>query len=346
MTTAKAGVERLEQALASLAPRLAKGAERIAGLHRLSGGASQETWAFDAVGEAVQRPLILRRAPQADKFSALAASIETEAAVIQAVSAAGAPVPEIVHVLTPDEGCGRGYVMGRLEGETIARKILRDAEFAEARPKLAHQCGEILARIHSVETSDLPPLRTADAAVRVAELRASYVGLAHPRPVFELALKWLEANLPPPPERLSLVHGDFRLGNLMIGPEGVVGVLDWELAHLGDPLEDLGWICTPSWRFGEIDRPVGGFGLREDLIAGHESVDGRSIDPARVKFWEVFGALQWGLMCAGMAAVFQSGDDPEVERGAIGRRASETEIDLLLYLVPQGLSRPSPSHAG
>ncbi|WP_201281499.1 phosphotransferase, partial [Staphylococcus aureus] len=98
----------------------------------------------------------------------------------------------------------------------------------------------------------------ADGAVRVAELRASYVGLAHPRPVFGLALKWLEANLPPPPERLSLVHGDFRLGNLMIGPEGVVGVLDWELAHLGDPLEDLGWICTPSWRFGEIDRPVGG----------------------------------------------------------------------------------------
>lgn len=345
MTTAKAGVEGLEQALASLAPRLAKGAERIAGLRRLSGGASQETWAFEAVGEAVARPLILRRAPQADKFSALSAGIETEAAVIRAVAAAAAPVPDIVHVLTSEDGCGRGYVMGRLEGETIARKILRDPEFAEARPKLARQCGEILARIHSVDASGLPPLRAADAAVRVAELRASYVALAHPRPVFELALKWLEANLPPAPERLALVHGDFRLGNLMIGPEGVVGVLDWELAHLGDPLEDLGWICTPSWRFGEIDRPVGGFGLREDLIAGHQALDGRPIDPERVKFWEVFGALQWGLMCAGMAAVFQSGDDPEVERGTIGRRASETEIDLLLYLAPQGLSRPSPSHA-
>ena len=78
------------------------------------------------------------------------------------------------------------------------------------------------------------------------------------------------------------MHGDFRHGNLIIGPDGVRAVLDWELAHLGDPMEDLGWICVNSWRFGEIDKPVGGFGTREELFAGYEAA-GRRVDPERVE---------------------------------------------------------------
>jgi aminoglycoside phosphotransferase (APT) family kinase protein len=162
-----------------------------------------------------------------------------------------------------------------------------------------------------------------------------YSGFNWPRPVFELALRWLSRNDPGPAQEVTLVHGDFRHGNLIIGPDGVRAVLDWELAHLGDPMEDLGWICVNSWRFGEIDKPVGGFGTREELFAGYED-GGRRVDATRVKFWEVMGTLRWGVMCCGMMRRFRIGPDHSMERAMIGRRASETEIDLLRLLAPRG----------
>jgi aminoglycoside phosphotransferase (APT) family kinase protein len=169
----------------------------------------------------------------------------------------------------------------------------------------------------------------------IAELERDYRSFDWPRPVFELALRWLRHRDPGPSRELTLVHGDFRHGNLIIGPEGLRAVLDWELAHLGDPMEDLGWICVNSWRFGEIDRPVGGFGSREELFAGYEA-GGRRVDADRVTFWEVMGTLRWGVMCCGMMQRFRSGPDHSMERAMIGRRASETEIDLLRLLAPRG----------
>ena len=141
--------------------------------------------------------------------------------------------------------------------------------------------------------------------------------------------------IPVRPSEVTLVHGDFRHGNLIIGPDGVRAVLDWELAHFGDPMEDLGWVCVNSWRFGEIDKPVGGFGTREELFAGYEAA-GRKVDPDRVKFWEVMGTLRWGIMCCGMMQRFRIGPDHSMERAMIGRRSSETEIDLLRLLAPRG----------
>jgi aminoglycoside phosphotransferase (APT) family kinase protein len=117
----------------------------------------------------------------------------------------------------------------------------------------------------------------------------------------------------------------------MVGAEGVRGVLDWEIAHRGDPMEDLGWIQVESWRFGG-ELPVGGFGASEDLYAGYQAAGGRAVDPARVHFWQVLGTLKWGIMCVMMYAGFAQGFDRSVERAAIGRRASETEIDLLALL--------------
>jgi aminoglycoside phosphotransferase (APT) family kinase protein len=178
-------------------------------------------------------------------------------------------------------------------------------------------------------------VRRAPAAAELALYRDLYRSYDEPRPVFELTLRWLGDHLPAEAPDLALVHGDFRNGNLMIGPDGLRAVLDWELAHLGDPMEDLGWICVNSWRFGRIDRPVGGFGTRADLFAGYAEAGGGTVDPARVTFWEILGTLKWGIMCMGMAASFQSGADPSIERGAIGRRSSETEIDLLRSLAPR-----------
>jgi aminoglycoside phosphotransferase (APT) family kinase protein len=254
---------------------------------------------------------------------------------MQLAQDAGLPSPKVLHVLIPEDDLGTGFIMARVEGETIARKILRDEQFAKARPILARQLGKVAAGIHGLPREQLPKLREMSSTKEIAEMGREYRGFNWPRPVFELALRWLAEHDPGPSKEVTLVHGDFRHGNLIIGPDGVRAVLDWELAHLGDPMEDLGWICVNSWRFGEIDEPVGGFGSREELFAGYAD-GGRSVDPARVKFWEVMGTLRWGVMCCGMMQRFRTGPDHSMERAMIGRRASETEIDLLRLLAPRG----------
>jgi aminoglycoside phosphotransferase (APT) family kinase protein len=313
------------------------GATGVVHAVRLSGGASQETWSFDIVHPDGNIGAILRRAPQGyGAAPARAAGLNAEAMLMQLAYDAGVPSPRVLHVLQPADELGTGFVMARVDGETIPRKILRDVEFAPARPKLARQLGGVLAGIHGLDMIKLPELRGMTAAKEIAELERDYRSFDWPRPVFELALRWLRDHDPGPSEQVTLVHGDFRHGNLIIGPDGVRAVLDWELAHTGDPMEDLGWICVNSWRFGEIDKPVGGFGTREELFAGYEAAGGRA-DPARVKFWEVMGTLRWGVMCCGMMQRFRLGPEHSVERAMIGRRSSETEIDLLRLLAPRGM---------
>ena len=303
---------------------------------RLSGGASQETWSFDITHPDGLIGAILRRAPPGyGAAPGRAAGLDAEAVLMQLAYDAGVPSPKVLHVLQAADELGTGFIMQRVAGETIPRKVLRDDQFASARPKLARQCGEILAGIHGLPASGLPQLRRMESATEVAELQQEIDNFGWPRPVFELALRWLRDHDPGPSARVTLVHGDFRHGNLMIGNDGVRAVLDWELAHLGDPMEDLGWICVNSWRFGGIDKPVGGFGSYEELFDGYEAASGIKVDPVRVKFWEVMGTLRWGVMCVGMMQRFQSGPDHSMERAMIGRRSSETEIDLLRLLAPR-----------
>ena len=324
-----------EELLARCVATWCAGATGIANAARLSGGASQETWSFDIVHPDGNVGAILRRAPIG--YGAApdrAAGLGAEAVLMQQAYAAGIPSPRVMHVLSPADELGTGFIMGRVDGETIPRKILRDEKFADARPKLARQLGGVLAKIHALGLPQLPELRRMTAASEMAELERDYRSLNWPRPVFDLALRWLRDNDPGPSPEVTLVHGDFRHGNLIIGPDGVRAVLDWELAHFGDPMEDLGWICVNSWRFGEIDKPVGGFGSREELFAGYEA-EARRVDPARVHFWEVMGTLRWGVMCCGMMQRFRSGPDHSMERAMIGRRSSETEIDLLRLLAPR-----------
>lgn len=317
-----------EPSLDALSRRALGGA--CSGLRRLSAGASQETWSFDVQGMGY----ILRRAPGGTPIAASAQSIglEKEAEVIRAVVAANAPAPVVAHVCTPDEGLGVAYIMQRLSGETIARKILRDAPYTDAHTKLAGQCGAALARIHATPDAAALGLPHADARSQLAQYEAIYRSFAIDRPVFELAFAMLKRRAPAPCAPV-LCHGDFRLGNLMIDETGLVAALDWELAHLGDPAEDLGWLCTPSWRFGQIEKPVGGFGGISALLSAYRDAGGaRDVDEARVRFWTQFGALKWGIMCLIMFRAYDSGFDKSVERAAIGRRASETELDLVLMM--------------
>ena len=297
---------------------------------RLSGGASQETWALSG-GE---QSAILRRAPGGTSQARASAAIglAAEAALINAAKGAGVPVPEVLHVLSDQDCLGDGFLMSRVLGETIARPILRIDEFAHARPKLARQCGAALGAIHSIPIEGLPSaLQLSDGMAQIAQYEEIYRDFDVPRPLFELALQWLKANAPAPLTTV-LVHGDYRLGNLIIDEAGLVAVLDGELAHLGDPREDLAWVCVNSWRFGQSHNRVGGFGRLEDLLHAYNDASGLNILPKDVDWWELLGTLKWGIMCMIMYEAFRSGAAPSVERAAIGRRVSETEIDLINLL--------------
>lgn len=320
-------------ALESMTARIVPGARGIADLRRLSAGATLETWSFDAVdGDAVLHKLILRRSPGGLR-SAESLSLEAEAELIRVLDGSGVPVPTVVHTLAAADNLGDGFLMTRIEGETIARKVLRDQQFASMRPHLAAQFGTIRGTMTKVDTSRLPPLPFKPAEVIIARLASRYDSLGVARPVFDLAFRWLEQNAPAPLDKYSLVHGDYRNGNIIFGAEGVRAVLDWEVAHIGDPAEDLAWISTPPWRFGELDRPVGGLGSRQQLFDAYEAASGERVDPARVYYWEVLGSLRWGVSCASMLEWFSSGRDPSVERAMIARRVSENEIDLMRILT-------------
>jgi len=324
-------VEALIEPLTRLAQRKL-GGDAIAGLTRLSAGATQEIWRFGVFRGDVETPVILRRAPGGTRVSETAIGLATEAGLIEAAGRVGVPVPPVLCVLEEEDGLGQGFVMGFVEGETLGGRIARSEALAGARPGLARQCGEILARIHTLDPGEFPNLRRATPAELVAQYRASYEASQWPRPVLDLTFRWLETHCPPAPARPRLVHGDFRNGNLMIGPEGVRAVLDWEIAHVADPMEDLGWICVNAWRFGVLDKPVGGFGDREELWAGYEAAGGDPVNRAHAHWWEVYGSMRWGVMCVGMTAAFRSAD-PSVERAVIARRVSENELDLMRLIA-------------
>jgi aminoglycoside phosphotransferase (APT) family kinase protein len=315
------------EAVARLAERLLPGGA-VRGFDRLSGGASMETWRLVLEAGGTEHLFILRRALGGVFQTPWASGLETEAAVIRAVGRLGVPVPAVHHVLIDPDGLGRGFVTGFVEGETLGRRILRDDRFAATRDTLARDFGTILARIHSAPLADLPPLKHEGVAATLATVASHVAALEEPHPVFALALKWLEARVPAEPAKPSLVHGDFRMGNVIIAPDGIRAVLDWELVHLGDPMRDLAWLCCTPWRFGMIDLPVGGVGLREDLHAGYQAAGG-TLDRDRLLWWEMYGALRWGVTCATGVSRFRTGVDPTVERAMIARRSSESEIDIL-----------------
>lgn len=322
--------------LLPVARKAVSGCLAVRNARRLTGGANQETWSFDVETSAGVVPLILRRARGGTLQRATGIGLEAEALVISAAHAAGVPTPEVIYVLGDQDGLGLGFIMRRVAGETIPRRILAGKDFAGILPQLAAQCGRALAAIHRADVSALQRLEVFSPRERVEWLHRHYLATQQVRPVFSYAFAWLREHAPPPPAQPALVHGDFRNGNLMIGPDGLRAVLDWENAHIGDPAEDLGWFCIPSWRFGLLDRPAGGFGPRADLLAGYRAAGGAEPSAERLRFWEAYGSLYWGVVCARSVNEFSGGSDGSVERAMIARRASETELDLLRCIAPRG----------
>jgi aminoglycoside phosphotransferase (APT) family kinase protein len=291
-------------------------------LVRAPGGASRETWIFTAVRPGGDgRRLVLRRDPVPTPQSGL----RLEGSLLRAARQAGVPVPDVLFVGADTAELGAGsLIMAFVDGETIPRKILRDPDLAPVRHRLAAQCGEVLAAIHRIPPLDVPGLPAGDP---LEQLRAIVDRLGHPHPAFELAFRWLGENRPPRSAQ-AVVHGDFRNGNLIIGIDGIRAVLDWELSHLGDPLEDLGWLCVKAWRFGS-DLPVGGFGTLDQLTDAYQKAGGSTVDPTALHWWEVLGTLRWGVICIVQTVTHLSGALRSVELAAIGRRVCEVEWDLL-----------------
>ncbi len=309
----------------------------LVSVDRLSGGASQETYRLVVATSIGEKRLALRRTPGGEyaEITPQHPGLDVEALLMQSALAVGVPEPEVYYVLQREDELGDGFLMEWLDGEALGARIVRSPEFEAIRPKLAYECGKVLAKIHSIDL-DATGLRARLWEIPPAEFVEQtwerYRLLDTPQPMIDYVARWLMENLPEQHET-ALVHNDFRNGNFMLSPDGIVAVLDWEVAHVGDPMRDLGWMCTNSWRFGASD-PVGGFGQYEDMFKGYEDESGKTVDPEHVKFWEVFGSFWWSVGCLGMAEHYRSGPDRTVERPAIGRRTSECQVDCVNLLIP------------
>ena len=312
------------------------GPVEIRDLQRLTGGASRETWAL----RADDHDLILRRDPPGRPGTA--GSMRLEADVMRACHRAGLRVPEVV---VDDDGTTlgtAGLVMRRVGGETLPRRILRDDRFATARPVLVDQIGEFLAGLHAIDPHRVPGAKVVDP---LAQYWESYQAVEDESAVFERAHDWLLASRPAPAATV-IVHGDLRLGNVIVDEQGLAAVIDWELVHLGDPLEDLAWACVKAWRFG-APLEVGGLGSIDELVGAYEAAGGRPVDRDALHWWLVEKTLQWGLGCMGQAHVHLSGAVRSHELAAIGRRVAEQEWDLVELLAPDewAAARAEPAPA-
>jgi aminoglycoside phosphotransferase (APT) family kinase protein len=300
-------------------------------LQRLTGGANKTTWSFDAdvAGERAQFILQLASARANDADNPLAGVsphliADEDARLMIAAVKAGVPAPRVRAILQPDDGLGGGYVTERVAGETLATKILRDERFAGARATMAKQCGTILAAIHRIPVAEVPFLMKLTPSEHIAAQRRIIEYFGFHLPALELGLKWAEQHVPRN-ARHSVVHGDFRAGNFIVREDGIRCVLDWEIGQSGDPMQDLGWVCVKTWRFGG-KKPVGGFGTREDLFEAYEKASGQSVDPAHVRFWEAYGSVRWGIGCLSMG--LRGMEEVGIERCAIGRRIEEPLWDF------------------
>lgn len=330
----------MSEALAAALKRVlarsdAGGPGSVTNLQRLSGGANMETWAFDYLREAGRQQLVLRRRPEGLGRAAEAAAnigLDAEADLLGLARRARVPVPTVVERLVPEDGLGEGLIMTRLEGEALPQRLLREEQFAAARKRLAFQCGEALGRIHGIGLEDCPArLRDLGWEEDLERLQRLCDDFGNPSPAHQLALNWLRRQSVPAGARV-LCHGDFRLGNLLVDPRGLTAVLDWELAHIGYPGEDLGYLCANVWRFGGTS-PVGGFGEYRELLDGYRSVRDQAPDMRELLLWQLYAALGWGLVCLTMLELHVSGADPGLERAAVGRRLSESEVDVMLLLA-------------
>ncbi|HVS85213.1 MAG TPA: phosphotransferase family protein [Gaiellaceae bacterium] len=291
----------------------------------LAGGASKEAWAVDADGE---RLLVRRAAVGVIHKHTL--SLAQEFASIEAAYEAGVMAPRPVGYVADLAG-REAFVMERLEGETIGRRIVQKPELAAAREALPTQLAEQLAKIHAIPRERLPFLEEARLERMVDELDE----FGEPHPAIELGLWWLRENRPPAREPV-VVHGDFRIGNVVVREHGLAGVLDWEFTHLDEPVRDLAFALVRAWRFGVPEKRLGGVGDVEPFLERYNELTGREVRPEELDYWEVAGNVGWAIGCLTQAQRHLTGQDRSVELAVLGRLGAEVEYEICQLL--EGLS--------
>ncbi len=305
----------------------------ITDLVRLTGGANRETWSFDAVDEHGNTTELILQLDR-DGLDRLVGTCAREAQLLKKAAEWKVPVATVITSSEIPNPLGRSFTVTlRIRGETIARKILRDKQWSNARSTFVWDCASALAAIHAIPEEELDGIELTKNTDSLSSLAKIYDALCDPHPTFDLALRWLEANRPAS-LRSCLIHGDFRLGNLLIGEDGLRAVLDWEIAHFGDPAEDLGWMCVRAWRFGGKGT-VAGIGTYENLLDAYEETSGKRVSLETLLWWEIFGTLRWGIICLQMGGDFRAGRTSSIEIATIGRRVAENEYDLLTALKEQ-----------
>jgi aminoglycoside phosphotransferase (APT) family kinase protein len=329
MTTIPDWLPRLEGFLSEKAGTAA----RVVQCRRLTGGASRDTWALDVETAGGALRLVLRR-DMGGVITDEALSREQEFRVLQAARSAGVLVPAPRwHSADPGVLGVPFFLMDRLDGESVGSRVVRDPALAEARRALPRQMAEQLARVHAIDPAGLDFLPRPDpgqspARTAVERTARQLWQLGEPHPVLEVAIRWLLRDPPACPAPL-VIHGDFRVGNLMVGPAGLVGVFDWEFAHVGDPVEDLAWPCVRAWRFGQDRLRLGGLAAPDEFLAAYEGLTGRKVSAVALRWWEVLGNLRWAVGCVAQAHRHLSGVAPSLELASLGRRAAEMELELL-----------------
>lgn len=294
-------------------------------------GGSNRTILFDLEDGSARRLVLRQETIPPDYTPFLPADVQYR--ILRVVYEHGVLVPEPVFELDAADQLGHGYVVGAIAGESLPKRLLNDAEFATARARFLDQAGTELARIHAIDPALLPILETSpESGDPLAAWMGYYDRWVEPHPALEFAFRWLERERPPVTAR-TLLHGDFRLGNMLVGSEGIRALLDWECAHFGDPLEDFGWLCTRSWRFEHVARPAAGIGLRESLYRAYERAGGRTLDRAAARWWEIFGLVRWALYNVMQIYGHVTGRRRSPAFAACGRNTCLIEYDLLMTIA-------------
>lgn len=294
----------------------------------LSGGASRDTWLFTAHTNNTSEKLVIRRDLPTQMFDS-ALTREQEYYVMDRAHQWGVKVAKVRYLCPDDSAIGSPFfIMDYVDGISIGVKVVHAPELAHARTQLPQQLAHQLAKIHAMPTHTLDFLQTTTAQDTIQQMYDILDKLGVKNPTWEWALRWANRHLPPP-SALTYIHGDFRIGNLLVNEAGLSAVIDWEFGHKGDPYEEIAYICMRDWRFGNGHLHFAGISDRETFFTAYETASGMTLDRQRIAWWEIMGNIRWGIICLSQANRHLSGQEPSIELASLGRRSAEMQLEAL-----------------
>lgn len=315
----------------------------ITDMQPLAGGASRDTWLFIAHLGGEQRRYVLRRDLPTQMFDE-ALTREQEFRLMDAAHKSGVKVAKVRYCCTDTRVLGSAFfIMDYVPGISIGRRVIQEPELANARRQLPQQIALELAKIHQLPYAaygiDFLPRPRDGMTPAQTTIASSYEmldALGIHNPTWEWALRWAERHQPSAPA-ITFVHGDVRIGNVLVDQAGLTAVIDWEFGHLGDPDEELGYPCMRDWRFGNGTLHFAGLADRETFLQAYEAASGRRVNRESVTWWEIMGNIRWGIICMSQANRHLSGKEHSVEFASLGRRSAEMQLETLRLIERSGI---------